>query len=169
MTKGHLSLLLIWIAVVALTPTPRIYASPGSEAGESMENSIPLKMELYSGGYLSGGVAVVLKDGAVQVRRTGPSGEEGHEKTVTPGVSAWKAFRLVCDLLNIWDWKETYVDRNIMDGHQWSIDLVYPDKTLKSSGSNSYPPGGQSIASGRTPEFIAFWYVVDGLTKDSND
>ena len=38
------------------------------------------------------------------------------------------------------DWEEHYADPDIMDGHQWRIDITFSDGTVKEiSGSNAYP------------------------------
>ena len=37
-------------------------------------------------------------------------------------------------------WKETYMNNNVLDGHQWGITITFADGTsLTSNGSNKYP------------------------------
>ena len=49
--------------------------------------------------------------------------------------------RFIEELLTITkDWKEEYINPNVLDGNQWSIDIVDTNKTIKHiSGSNDYP------------------------------
>ena len=37
-----------------------------------------------------------------------------------------------------WDWEKIY-DSDILDGHQWQIELIFKDRQKNTGGSNSYP------------------------------
>ena len=64
-----------------------------------------------------------------------------------------------------------------MDGHQWSVHLLYPNRGIETHGSNLYPRTGifklalREKWDGRkgeaTPEFEAFWKAVWQLLGDS--
>ena len=43
--------------------------------------------------------------------------------------------------LHIEDWEQQYIDSDILDGTQWSLELFFDDikRTLKFAGSNAYP------------------------------
>jgi len=70
------------------------------------------------------------------------SGIDGSYQTkaiLIPTQEQWGEFRNTLDVLNIWDWCKSYIDRNCNDGTQWSLDIAYGDRKLRANGSNSYP------------------------------
>jgi hypothetical protein len=80
-----------------------------------------------------------------------------HGNPVRIKVSAdrWKAFRRHLDAAKIWSWRPEYIDMAIADGKGWSLQIAYPDRSIRSSGSNAYPPKKQ---------FDAFLAAVRELT-----
>ena len=40
---------------------------------------------------------------------------------------------------NVLSWKENYIDKYILDGMQWSLDIKLNNKEKKIYGSNKYP------------------------------
>ena len=167
MKKGYL-ILAAAAAVLLFLGASRM--APPQEAERSEEsappNFVPVQMEIRSGGYLSGGVSLALENGSIKISKTYRSASEDASQTITPSPEAWKNFFDACNALNIWNWQKSYVDPAIMDGHQWSVVLAYANKAIESSGSNSYPPSGQSIAKGRTAEFTAFCDAVNELVGE---
>jgi hypothetical protein len=88
------------------------------------------------------------------------------QEAIEPSPEAWSRFRKRLDWLGVWKWKKHYPNPGVRDGTQWRVLLVYKDKTLDASGSNSYPlPGGR--ASNDWPEkslhFQTFLNDVQGL------
>lgn len=60
----------------------------------------------------------------------------------------WIGF--VSDLFRcyITDWKNRYVDPDILDGTQWELEITFDDKSiLKRHGSNAYPPHWKKLLS----------------------
>ena len=53
----------------------------------------------------------------------------------------WKAFSdKIMSTFHLFDWKDEYVNHDILDGTQWSIKVNYIDETQKEVyGSNDYP------------------------------
>ena len=50
------------------------------------------------------------------------------------------AFRAAAEQYGFADWEESYVNWGILDGHQWSVEVIFADGTKKVSyGSNDYP------------------------------
>ena len=51
----------------------------------------------------------------------------------------WEAFRRHLDAAKVWSWQPEYIDMAVVDGKGWSLNVVYPDRRIKCSGSNAYP------------------------------
>jgi len=63
------------------------------------------------------------------------------------GVSEIEAFRVAAQQHGFAGWEESYVDENIADGHQWSIEIEWADYTQKRiTGSNAYPATWEAMA-----------------------
>ena len=135
-------------------------------------------MELYSGSFGLGTWISLQEQGAVEIRNRSPINREQEEiKRVTPASQDWKAFFEVCETLDIWNWTGDYIAKGIADGHQWRVHLLYPNREIKTKGSNLYPLTGESkrVLTGEwdgmkgeaTPEFEAFWKAVWQLIEDS--
>ncbi len=61
--------------------------------------------------------------------------------TLIPIEEKWIEFNN--DLLRCYfiDWKSRYIDRNILDGTQWELNVTFDNgTTIKRYGSNAYPP-----------------------------
>lgn len=51
-----------------------------------------------------------------------------------------KVFLEQCDSHGINDWKSSYINDRVGDGHQWGLTITYDDKSEKQiMGSNAYP------------------------------
>ena len=55
----------------------------------------------------------------------------------------WEAFRRHLDAAKVWSWRPEYIDLAVADGKGWSLQIAYPDRRIRSSGSNAYPPKKQ--------------------------
>ncbi len=51
----------------------------------------------------------------------------------------WLSFWATCDKVDIWSWEERYEDPNILDGTSWRAHVEHGEKSVDSSGSNSFP------------------------------
>ena len=60
----------------------------------------------------------------------------------TPTLMQWAGFWRLCDLIQLWDWKQRYddVDDISRDGYQWSLHIAYDkSRSIESGGCNLYP------------------------------
>ena len=60
-------------------------------------------------------------------------------EAIEPTDEQWKHFRESLDQLDVWTWKASYVDLNVLDGTQWRFTVAYSNRTLMTEGSNGYP------------------------------
>lgn len=106
-----------------------------------MEGFIPDQLEFMIGGFFQGQYSVKYKDGKLLL---GPANSPSRVSDygvieVMPTPSEWKIFWHKVDQLQVWKWKKSYSNRDVLDGEQWSLRIKINGKTLASNGSNSYP------------------------------
>ncbi len=53
----------------------------------------------------------------------------------------WLSFWAACDKADVWNWKERYENPGIVDGTSWRAHVEHGDKSVDSSGCNSFPEG----------------------------
>jgi len=56
--------------------------------------------------------------------------------------------------INLLDWKEKYIDLEILDGTQWSVEIIIEKRIIRKHGSNKYPK-----------EWELFHSMLDSLKK----
>ena len=103
---------------------------------------VPVKLNATIGGYFGPSFRIAW-DGEKFFHLYNPSthtGEPGTEKTpVNIKKFDWIKFYEALNKIDVWSWKERYEDPSIMDGTSWVFEVIYEDKSIKSSGSNSFP------------------------------
>lgn len=93
---------------------------------------------------------VQLQDGCLQYATFG-RGIKSDPVLVCPTVEQWREFRRELDAIGVWRWRAEYSTPGVVDGTQWSLDVIYPDRAVRTQGSNSYPgatPGSFGVPSG---------------------
>jgi hypothetical protein len=76
-----------------------------------------------------------------------PGTEPRREKT-QPLAEQWQNFWRTLNRLNVWCWEViTPNSAMVCDGVGWSADIPYSDRSLVSSGDNSFPGWGRKSAS----------------------
>ena len=130
----------------------------------SEPTAIPQTFSVRIGGMLGSTFRVELSgktlDYSVTRRR-----ETSAPVKVTPTTEQWREFRKALDEANVWRWKSDYLNRRVMDGTQWSLDITYADRSIKAAGSNSYPDD-KGKANGQpqfTPAFARYLAAVEKL------
>jgi hypothetical protein len=59
-----------------------------------------------------------------------------NEQITAEGINSFKKELSKCRILN---WKNEYIDRDTIDGTQWTLDIQLEDRNIHISGSNEYP------------------------------
>jgi hypothetical protein len=136
--------------------------SQGLAAQQS--DAVPRKLSARIGGMLSVTFQVELTDGAL-VYTSSRARETTELVKIKPTPDQWREFRAALDDINVWRWEPSYINRKILDGTQWSLEIEYADRSLKTGGSNSYPddkgkPNGQPQS---TPAFARYRATVEKL------
>jgi hypothetical protein len=100
---------------------------------------IPQKLDVYVGNAVLGACHVRLHERSLTCaqERNGVPDENG--LPATPNVEQWRVFRAALDRLHIAQWQPHYPNHGVMDGTQWHIDIVYPDRTFILQGDNNFP------------------------------
>ena len=135
----NLSALLIAVALLC---------SPSLLVGET--SAIPQQFHARVGGFMGYTYEVQLHDGRLQYARLG-GGHKPQRARVRPTMEQWKDFRRELDAIDVWRWRSQYSTPGVSDGTQWSVDVAYPDRAVRTRGNNDYPgatPGPSGVPSG---------------------
>lgn len=112
-----------------------IFAGGVSLAGDS--TNVPTVFSTKIGGML-GSYSVQLKDGVLVYSAESHSRETDSAKTI-PSDAQWREFFNTLDELKAWQWSPRYINKDIMDGGYWELEIQLQGRSLKISGLNSYP------------------------------
>jgi hypothetical protein len=120
---------------------------------------IPQELDIYVGNAVLGAWHVRLHDHSLICSLEANGRADRSESPVTPSEEQWRAFRASLDRLHIAQWQRDYPNPGeVMDGTQWHIQIVYPDRVLKLHGDNNFPDGDGKANSDPqwTPTFREF-------------
>ena len=133
----------------------------GIDASEP--TAIPQTFSARIGGMLGASFRVELSGETLEytVARSRKTSEPAKVK---PTAGQWREFRKALDEVNVWGWKSDYLNRRVMDGTQWSLDITYADRSIKAAGSNSYPDD-KGKANGQPQFSPAFARYLAGVEK----
>ena len=139
-----LSLVGIVVAPMTLSSCDRLPARrPRVEPGATLPQALPSALNARIGGFFGPSYVVELRDGVLHYARYKHSWAPGQttdtSATVTPSPGEWLEFREALDRLQVWRWRSDYPNKHIQDGSQWRLEIQYPDRAIKVTGSNAYP------------------------------
>jgi hypothetical protein len=113
-------------------------------AGET--SAIPQRFHTRIGGFMGSTYEVQLEDGRLQYTRFG-RGLNSEPVEVRPTTEQWKEFRHELDAIGVWRWRAQYSTPGVADGTQWSLEVAYADREIRTQGNNNYP-GAAPVPSG---------------------
>ncbi len=119
----------------ALFVVATLLSSPTLNARD--KSAIPQRFHAEIGGFKDFTYNVELKGGRLRYTRSGGHGTRNAH--VRPTTEQWREFRRELDAIDVWRWRAQYSNYAVVDGTQWSLDLTYPDKAIRTQGSNDYP------------------------------
>jgi hypothetical protein len=127
------------------------------------KSSVPQQLDIYVGNPIFGNWTVVLHGRSLTYTQKQPQREDS-VLVVTPTDEQWRAFHDALQRLAVFQWQPDYPNNGVVDGTQWGIEIVYPERAVKSHGDNNFPDAhGKPNASPRkTRTFQAF---VDATKK----
>ena len=139
--------------------------SPPPDGSDVQPSKVaPRNFSARIGGMLGATFKVELHDGGLVYSKM--HGRKASDPIkITPTSKQWREFRAALDDLKVWQWEPEHMNRKIMDGTQWALEIEYPDCKLKAIGSNSYPdengkPNGRPEM---TPSFQRYLSAVENL------
>lgn len=116
-------------------------------------------------------LAYVASDaGSLKLVRQHRFGPHAIEKHLSPSGSDWSQFRSSLDQLGVWSWPSVCPNSaQIEDGIQWSVDIQFQDRAMRSSGDNCYPDQGGKVVPGTspTPSFRQLIAALEVLARQS--
>lgn len=106
------------------------------DAAYSRIKAIKASVGGYFGGYYN--VDVDLVDSKVAWSRWGGGKDE---KTILKTIRVASANKFVEQLkmLNLLNWKAKYIEHDVCDGTQWSVEIITAGRTFRKVGDNQFP------------------------------
>jgi hypothetical protein len=108
-------------------------------AQQPKQSAMPQQFRTSIGGFFGPSYIVELRDGSLiySARKRGES--EAKTTIITPSAAQWLAFSQALDDIKVWQWQTKYMLANSHDGTQWSLDISYANRAIKTHGHNLYP------------------------------
>jgi hypothetical protein len=128
---------------------PRLKA-PGKQLPSG---STPNRLHLYIGGFLGAAYWVDLQGDTLTHRvRRYDSEAKGMRETVKehirPSAAQRSQFWKALEEARLWQWRPHYPPPpNLADGTQWSVDMEWAGRRIRSTGDKNFP-GGSSVPPG---------------------
>ena len=94
----------------------------------------PSVLKFSLGGFSQGTTGIEL------VGKEITRGFQYKEVLCSPTQEEWDIFLKALNTHNVWNWEEYYMNPDILDGTQWSLEIKAGSLKVKSGGSNEYPP-----------------------------
>jgi len=139
------------LVIRALIGLVTVITSP-SFAAET--NAAPQSFRASIGGFLGVCYSVELREGSLYYLAA-DAPQKAQTLKLTPTSQQWREFRRALDDVGVWQWRTNYPNPGVYDGTQWSLEIRYGDRTLKTQGSNNFP-GRAGKPSGSPKETKAF-------------
>ena len=100
---------------------------------------VPQRFSAYIGGFIGGSYQIELHDSVLIYTAFGRGRSDPERSTVEPTAAQWREFRQTIDDLKVWLWRADYPSDGVRDGTQWSLDIAFVDRSIKTRGNNNYP------------------------------
>ncbi len=124
------------VILCTLVVTTGLFCSASLNADDV--NAIPERFHARIGGFNGATYEVQLEDRSLDYGKS-RGGQKSEHSRVRPTIEQWTEFRRELDAIEIWRWRARYVNPGVVDGTQWSLDVAFHDRAIKTQGSNEYP------------------------------
>lgn len=137
-----------------------------SMSGTAGPSPVPVRFIAHIGGYFSRCHDVELDGTTLVYAASAPGTFQPKRTSITPTDAQWREFRQALDELGLWQWHAEYINDGMCDGTQWSLEIAYADRALKTYGSNSYPgANGEPVDDpGQSTAFQSYLAALGKLT-----
>lgn len=125
---------------------------------------VPKDFSTTIGGFLGTSYRLEWHGGVLTYTTSGGGQSNAKRTDITPSEAQWREFRLALDGLKVWQWRAEYPNDSTRDGTQWSLDITYADRAIKSHGSNCYPEASGK-PNGKPEPTKAFQSYLDAVQK----
>jgi hypothetical protein len=133
-------------------------------AGDSP--NIPTVFKTSFGGMM-GTYSVEWRDGALMYVSTKFS-KTNETARVVPTDAQWKEFCTQLDGVNAWRWRSKYVNNDVTDGFFWSVEIQFPNRSVKAFVVNSYPKADGTPSEEYTDTFKKYLKALGKLLGGKN-
>jgi len=128
----------VFVAIAVLVLAAVTLCLPSLIAGDT--DPIPQRFHVRIGGFMGRSYEVQLQDGSLRYTTFG-RGLSSEPVEIRPTMEQWREFRRELDAIGVWRWRAEYSAPGVADGTQWSLDVAYADRAVKTKGSHHYPEG----------------------------
>ena len=116
--------------------------SPGQDKASTTH---PHQLQVFIGGFMGPSYGIRWENGACFYDRFGDGYVLAETVQLHPADQDWAEFWTRVERLGVWSWKQKYVQRDVCDGTNWSLELKRGSAFLSAAGSNAYPEGLESF------------------------
>jgi hypothetical protein len=137
----------------------------GNFTSGAESSSIPTSFTADIGGFMGASYRIELHDGALTYKTRDSGYRSPKQETITPTEGQWREFHETLDGLKVWQWRGEYPTNAPSDGTQWSLDITYRHRSVRTHGHNNYPDaaGKPSGKSDPTETFNRYLAAIEKL------
>lgn len=103
------------------------------------EAARPTRLAVSIGGFKGFSYAIELRGDRLSYTRSGGGLAKPETAAISPTDAQWQAFRRSLDALKVWKWRAAYENPTTVDGTNWTLEVAYADRRVRSGGRNRYP------------------------------
>lgn len=100
---------------------------------------VPKRFSACIGGFTGASYCIEFCNETLAYTVYEPGSQNANHILITPTSARWSEFRQMLDDIKVWQWHSEYRSEGVLDGTQWSLDIAYADRALKTRGDNNYP------------------------------
>ena len=112
----------------------------GSSAKPSAVLGTPTQFRAFMGGYVGLSFGIRWENGVLFYDRFDTGYQLSQTSELHPTKTDWANLWKQLEAIEVWSWKKDYLKEGICDGTNWTLEIEVAGRSLKSGGSNAYPP-----------------------------
>lgn len=145
-----------YAALLLVTSTPMVARAEPSP--------VPTRFAAYIGGFAAPSFRIELRHDGTLAYTALDRRQTSTRATIRPTTAQWREFRQTLDDLKAWEWHSRYRSEGVVDGTQWSLDIAYADRELKTDGDNGYPDANRE-PTGKPESTETFKHYLTAVRK----
>lgn len=128
---------------------------------------MPRKFEARIGGHLGWSFSATLTGSGLEYVEYAEEFVPMAAKILSPSPAQWHALWKTLDQLEVWRWKNEYINTHVRDGTSWEFECEWDGRQIKTAGSNAFPgdpdPGKPTNSQDESKRFDSFLLAISQL------